>query len=89
MKYPKSNRDFKVVLFILTLLLLIPSPAAAYVDPNTGNIIFQILFPIITVVGIGYLFLKNAIRRKLGSLKKRLSNKSRDKNQDDQVRRSS
>lgn len=89
MKYPKNHPDFKVVLIIVSLLLLIPSPALAYIDPNTGNIIFQILFPIITVIATGYLFCKNAIRRKLGSLKKRLSDKSRDKNQNNQSGRSS
>jgi len=74
---------FKVMVFTLSLLLLIPLPAMAYVDPNTGNIIFQILFPIVTVVGTGYLILKNVIRRKLGSLKRRLTDKSQDKNQTD------
>ena len=76
---------FKVLVFILSLLVLIPAPAAAYIDPNTGNIIFQILFPIITAVVAGYLFLKNAIRRKLGSFKKNLREKSPEKNQNDRL----
>jgi uncharacterized RDD family membrane protein YckC len=79
---------FKVVVLVLSLLLLIPAPAAAYIDPNTGNLIYQILFPIITVLVTGFLFLKNAIRRKLSSLKKRLSDKFQDKNQNDQSHRS-
>lgn len=83
MKYFKSKYGFKVFFFLLILLLGIPSSALAYIDPNTGNIVFQILFPIITAVVTGYLFCKNAICRKLNSLKARLAAKSCKKNQDD------
>ncbi len=73
-----GNRKFglKIFLFLLILLLAIPSTALAYIDPNTGNIIFQILFPIITAIVTGYLFCKNAIYRKFKALKNRLSKKS-------------
>jgi hypothetical protein len=69
MAYVKNTFGVKVCFFLLILLLGIPSSALAYIDPNTGNIIFQILFPIITAVVTGCLFCKNAIRRKLNSLK--------------------
>ncbi|MGB8993405.1 MAG: hypothetical protein WCD80_15220 [Desulfobaccales bacterium] len=75
MEYFKSKFGLEVFFFLLILLLGIPSSALAYIDPNTGNIIFQILFPIITAVVTGYLICKNAIRRKLNSLKARLAAK--------------
>jgi len=73
-----GNRKFgsKVFFLLLILLLGIPSSALAYIDPNTGNIIFQILFPIITAIVTGYLFCKNAISRKFNALKARLGKKS-------------
>jgi hypothetical protein len=72
------NRKFslKIILFLFMLLLGIPSTALAYVDPNTGNLIFQILFPIITAIVTGYLFCKSAISRKFKALKARLGKKS-------------
>jgi hypothetical protein len=63
-------------LLLIDLILFRPATALAYLDPNTGNIIFQILFPIITAVATGYLFCKNAIRRKINALKDRFKAKS-------------
>ena len=79
----KSKFSFRVFFFLLILLLGVPSSALAYIDPYTGNIIYQILFPIITAIVTGYLFCKNAIRRKLNYFKARLVTKSCKKNQDD------
>ncbi len=58
--------------FALEMVLCLPAPAGAYTDPNLGNLVYQILFPIITVLSMGYLFCRNYIKRKLASLKKRL-----------------
>lgn len=80
MDYGNKKFGLKVFFFLLILLLGIPSSALAYIDPNTGNIIFQILFPIITAIVTGYLFCKNAISRKFNSLKARLGEKSCKKN---------
>jgi hypothetical protein len=76
MDYRSNKIGLKIFLFLLVLLLGIPSTALAYIDPNTGNIIFQILFPIITALVTGYLFCKNAISRKFKALKARLGKKS-------------
>jgi hypothetical protein len=54
------------------LLAVLPSPALAYLDPNTGNLIFQILFPIITALATAYLFCKKAVQRLWAALKERL-----------------
>jgi hypothetical protein len=45
------------------LLLALVTPAFAYMDPNTGNLIFQILLPVITGVTTAWLFFKSKIRR--------------------------
>lgn len=47
----------------LILLLAPTTPAFAYIDPNTGNLIFQILLPVITVITTACLFFKSKIRR--------------------------
>ena len=53
--------------------LLSPSQAWAYVDPNASGYIFQLLFPIITAIGAGFVFL----RQKIANLLKRMMGKSK------------
>lgn len=60
-----------VLVYALEMTLAFPTPAAAYTDPNIGNLIFQILFPIITVLSTAYLLCKNYIKRKFNSWKNR------------------
>ena len=59
---------FLVVVFVLEAVLGFPARAGAYTDPNLGNLVFQILFPIITVLSTGYLLCKKYIKRKVTSL---------------------
>ncbi len=61
----KVNKIMVIVFIaaVLNLLLGASSPAFAYIDPNTGNLIYQILLPIITVITTACLFFKNKIRR--------------------------
>jgi len=59
------------IAFALDMICAFPMPAGAYTDPSVGNLIFQILFPVITVLGMGYLILKDFIKKKFTSLKKR------------------
>jgi hypothetical protein len=54
---------------VLDACLALPSPVWAYIDPNTGNLIFQILFPVITFITTALLFFKNSIRRLIVALK--------------------
>ena len=63
-----------VVSLILDGILIFPNVAIAYIDPNTGNIIFQILFPIFTVIATTYLLCKNYLRRKIYYFKEWLRN---------------
>lgn len=57
---------------VLEMVLDFPANAYAYTDPNLGNVIFQVLFPIITGISVGYLVCKNYLKRKFASFKKRL-----------------
>ena len=47
---------------LLLVVLLTPLPALAYIDPNTGGMIFQILAPILAMVTSAWLFLKDRIK---------------------------
>ena len=43
------------------LVLGLAGQADAYVDPNTGGYIFQILFPIVSAIVAAFLFFKSQI----------------------------
>ena len=60
-------------LAILFLILPPVTPACAYIDPNTGNLIFQILLPIITAITTALLFFKNKVRRLYCRIKESLT----------------
>lgn len=42
--------------------MLCAGDALAYVDPNTGGYIFQLFFPVISVIAFVYLFLKRQVK---------------------------
>jgi hypothetical protein len=65
---------FLVLVFALEVVLGFPAQAGAYTDPNLGNLVFQILFPVITVLSTGYLLCKKYIKRKVIALKNHLKN---------------
>ena len=46
----------------LLLLALSPLPALAYIDPNTGGMIFQVLAPILAMITSAWLFLRDRIK---------------------------
>jgi hypothetical protein len=49
------------LLMVLLIVLGLPGQADAYVDPNTGGYIFQILFPIVSAIVAAFLFFKSQI----------------------------
>ena len=53
----------KLIRLIILSLQLPANEALAYVDPNTGGYVFQLLYPIFVAIGIGYFFLKNQIKK--------------------------
>ena len=75
MKYLKTKLTLKIFFSLLILLFAIPSYAFAYIDPNAGNIVFQILFPVITTIATVYIFCKKGIYRMANSAKDWLSRK--------------
>lgn len=44
-----------------TTLLLAPSIAFAYIDPNAGGVLFQLLMPLFAAIAGGWLFLRRWI----------------------------
>lgn len=56
--------------FVLSILLL-PLDSYAYIDPNTGGWLFQLLFPVLVAIGIAWNFLKTKIRAFLGWISRR------------------
>jgi hypothetical protein len=44
---------------------MVPPDAYAYIDPNTGGWLFQLIFPVIVAIGIGWNFLRNRMRAAL------------------------
>lgn len=58
-----------VSLFSWGLVAALPSTALAYLDPNTGNLIFQALLPVITFFVAVYLFFKKTTLKVLHSLR--------------------
>lgn len=65
-----------VLALVLYACLALTSPAWAYLDPNTGNLIFQILFPILTFITTALLFFKKSIRRFIVALKEMIRPKT-------------
>jgi hypothetical protein len=51
-----------VALLTISFITINATDAFAYIDPNTGGYVFQLLFPIISVIGFAYLFLKRQIK---------------------------
>ena len=62
------------------LVFFVPLPASAYIDPNTGGMILQMLAPIIAAVAGVWLFAKDYIRRLWGRLFRRRSTPASDAN---------
>lgn len=48
-----------ILIFSITLVILGPGVSHAYIDPNTGGYVFQILFPVISAIAAAFLFFKN------------------------------
>jgi hypothetical protein len=70
---PKINLVFPLLLSIMAdFMIFLPNPAGAYVDPNTGNLVFQILFPVFTIITTIYLTCKSSARKFFNSVKDRL-----------------
>jgi hypothetical protein len=64
-------------LFVLLFLLNLTTPAYAYVDPNSGGPLFQLLTPLLALAAAGLTLAKRQLRRAwlllTGALKSRFN----------------
>ena len=60
----RHSRNWGYLQFAL-LILMVPPDAYAYIDPNTAGWLFQLIFPVIVAIGIGWNFLRNRMRAAL------------------------
>lgn len=54
-------------------LAAFPVPAFAYIDPNAGGLLFQILAPLAALFGAGVVFAREQIVRLFGNVRTRLA----------------
>jgi hypothetical protein len=59
----KKSYVLSLFLMILTPVVLFPTTAGAYIDPNTGGYVFQILFPVLSAIAGMFLFFRNFIKQ--------------------------
>ncbi len=59
------------------LLTLLPGTALAYIDPNAGGLLFQLLAPLFAAVVGGWLFLRRWIAEQLRRLWRLLTGRPR------------
>lgn len=58
----RGSRIAVALVFATSLVMTGAMDAFAYIDPNTGGYIFQLFFPIISVIAFVYLFLKRQVK---------------------------
>jgi len=57
-QHPTRRRSQALVL----LWLVLAAPAChAYIDPNSGNLLYQLLLPLILALSVGWRYLKTAM----------------------------
>ena len=59
----KFLSEIKLISLALILASSVSTPAMAYIDPNTGSLIVQILTPIIGIVAFTWKFLVVGVRK--------------------------
>ncbi len=60
-------------LLSVVMLVLLPGSAWAYIDPNAGGMLFQLLAPLFAAVVGGWLFLRRWIMEQARRLWRRLT----------------
>ena len=68
----KSEIVFKAVIFTLTISALFVKPALAYIDPNTGGQLFQLLAVLFASLSAILLFFSSQIRMGVNRLRRYL-----------------
>lgn len=62
---------------LLLILVVVPLPALAYVDPNAGGFLLQLLAPLFAAIAGAWLFLRRAIADFLRRLWQRWTGRSK------------
>ena len=65
-----SRAPLAALAAVLTLCLLAPAPALAYIDPNSGGLLFQLLFPVLAAIAGFGTMVKAWIKARWVSLRK-------------------
>lgn len=69
-----TTANLKLIrLFIALWIVFIATPAYAYIDPNAGGWLYQILLPVLIAFGAAWASLKDWIRLKISRMFKRPS----------------
>jgi hypothetical protein len=69
----KHNRNLPIAVVLCVLcLLLIATPAYAYIDPNAAGLASQILTPLVLAAAAAATFLRKQIGAAFGALARRL-----------------
>jgi hypothetical protein len=60
----EGEKNKAIIASILTIFFVIfnVTDVFAYIDPNTGGYVFQLMFPILSAIAFAYLFLKRQIK---------------------------
>lgn len=75
--YGLLSSRMKLPTFVICLLLVLYAPdSQAYIDPNAGGLLFQILTPVFAAIVGAWLFLRRWIAETLRRLWQRLRGKS-------------
>ena len=61
---------------LLLVLILLPMDCSAYVDPNAGGLLFQLLAPLLAAIAGGFMFLRRWIAQAFRRLRRALTRHS-------------
>lgn len=59
--------------------MLVPASSFAYIDPNTGGYVFQMLLPIVSAIAAAFLFFKRQVFAFFSKIKNLLTGGGKDK----------
>lgn len=71
----KPHHPYRVAQLILLALLLEPATAFAYIDPNAGGLLFQLLAPFFAACVGAWVFLRKTIATSLRAMWQKLTGK--------------
>jgi len=68
------NRVVRITLVWVgvSTVLLLPGECRAYIDPNAGGWLFQLLFPLLVAIGAGWALLRQRISAAIDKLRRRI-----------------